>query len=1326
MHTKIDTRSFKITKALVPALLFVAGSSLAQQTAPASATPNTGAEDEEIVVLSPFEVSATDDQGYTASTTLAGNRLNTEVRDIGNAVTVITKQFLNDIGATDNKTLLQYTTNTEVGGFYGNFAGFGDGSHLDESSRFTNPNSNTRIRGLTSADNTREYFLTDIPWEGYNVDGVDLQRGPNSILFGQGSPAGIINVRLKPASFKDSNEVTLRYGSYDSTRATLDINKVLIKNELAIRISAVRNDEKYKQDPAYALQKRLYGAVRWEPGFLKKGSARTIIKANVEFGDIQSNNPRQLPPTDSITPWFLTGKYAGHDVANQPYDFPQLNKLTFNPGQNQDDNTGLPNHGYNRPSHNGPGGVYAFWTTDGVNPVDKTLYPDPSKAPGATFVNKLIPVYANNPAFVSGKFAGAPSEYFQPWVSGSMLGVFGSPQFNYQYNNATQGVAANWEPQGYHGMASTGSNGTRNNSVTHYIRPGSIASYSGYATAARLYYNNLPAWQFGLFKDKSLTDPSIYDFYNQLYDGPTKHEFQNFRSFNASLAQTFLHDQIGFEATYYNEWYKSGRNQLLNGDAINIDINSVYSDGSSAGKNGQPYDDGTPNPNVGKPFVGGNGSGNVSVVDREAARVTVFGDHDFNKNNRNWFTKLLGRHTITGLLAGDRRERSNRDYQRYSIDDPAYEKAQNASPTDSPHRTWTDFQPYTFFYLGDSLKGASTAVGAHIPNVRINPALKDGQVINFDATWKPSTNPADPTYVNPGAPWHDPYGPTVNPVAVDGLYRDGDGKVLTSTLTGGTGIPYDSTQSENPANYVGFRPYNIHIIDSLQSQANQIRNTTRASLEKSKVFSRAFNWQGHLWDNAIVGTWGVRKDIASAYQTSINTSNSTADVYNRLDALLDPSKFHYPDVANNRVEVTSHAWTVVAHLNQLPFISQLKLPVQVSLFYNKSTDFQPAAQRVDVYGEPLAAPSGKTKDVGVLLEFADGKYSLKVNKYTTSSVNATSSGLNGSWFIGSSQAWAANWVNRFEFNWTGDTVANAMDPNDPLYETNTIANYETAPGESAADAKAREKSVIAAWRAWQASVDPRFYKAWGINLNDHTKSVNATVPQGFAVTEDSESQGYEIEVSANPVRNWRLTLNASKTTAQRKNIGGANLQAFISSYVKALNGGAKGGVGDLRIWWGGAGNETVLQEWNGNIGSEYNQRKLQEGTNVPELREWRWNAITNYTFDRGILKGFNVGGGVRYEDSIVIGYKPIAGATPADISFDIANPYMGPSDTNYDLWVGYQRKIRRNIDWSVQLNIRNLGVGNELVPLTTEPDGSIATYRIKSPQTWQLTNSFRF
>lgn len=1253
-----------------------------------------------MIVLSPFEVSSEATTGYAAESTLAGNRLATELRDIGNAVSVVTSLFMKDIAATDNRTLLQYTTNTEVGSVFGNYAGTGDGSVLDESPRFTNPNQNTRVRGLTSADNTRDFFLSDIPWEGYNIDGVDLQRGPNSILFGQGSPAGIINNRTKPASFKDSNEVTFRVGSWGTTRATLDINRVLLKNELAIRIAAVRNDEQFKQDPAYSLQKRIFGALRYEPRFLKKGSARTILKANIEFGDIASNNPRQLPPTDLITPWFYTGTYAGRNVANQAFNFPNLNKLTVSPQQNEDDNTGLPNHGYNRPSHNGPAGLYIVGGT-----------------------NYFAAPYATDPNFASGRFGGTPSEFYQPWVA-NMGGQFGNPAYNFQYNNATQGGGINWEPTGNHGMDSNGSNGTRANSVQIFQRPGGVASYSTYARQARLYYNNLPTWQFGVYKDKVLTDPSVFDFYNQLLDGPTKWEWQNFRVYNLSWAQTFFHDRLGFEATYNNEWYKSGKVQLITDNALGIDFNRVYSDGSPTGKNGIPFEDGTANPNLGKAYVSGNGANgnNQTIVNRESGRLTVFADYDFNENRTNWFTRLLGRHTLTGLLNGDTRAVDDRAFVRYSVNDPAWEKMINASPTDSPKIGFMDNRmlPYTFIYLGNSLAGASSASGAYIPNPQVRPVITSGTVKNFDATWKPSTNPADPSYVDPGAYWHNDYYPQQTSFTTDGNYRDTSGNVLTSPNR-----PGDSTQSENPANYVGFRDVPLTIIDSLASRQNQDLNTREARLTKSRVFSRAFDWQAHFWDNAVVVTYGVRKDIAKSWQYSLssNSASSLNSNYNRLD--LSPSNYRLPENPTTPpLTVTSHAWTGVAHLNKLPYLK--RLPIQVSLFYNKSTNFQPQAQRVDVYGVPLGPPSGRTKDVGILLETNDGRYSLKVNKYTTDARDASSSALSGAWFIGSSQAWAANWVNRFEFNWTSDTVAGAADPTNAQYETNTQYNYEPAPGESPADAKARELSVIAAWRAWQKSVDPRFYAAWGINLNDRTKAVSATVPNGYTVTEDTRSRGYEIEFNAAPVRNWRLTLNASKNTAQRTNIGGTNLRNFMAAYVAALNSGAKGGVGDLRIWWGGAGNETTLQQWNNNIGSEFNQRKLQEGSNVPELRKWRVNAISNYDFDHSWLKGVNVGGGVRYESSIIIGYKPLAGINANELTFDIANPYKGPAETYFDLWVGYSRKIWRNINWQVQLNVRNVGVGDELIPITTQPDGSPAAYRIRPPQTVYLTNTFRF
>src|SRR4030095_14639384 len=70
---------------------------------PANASPGT-VDEEKVITLTPFEVSARPDTGYGAATTLAGNRLNTELRDLGNSISVITAQFMKDIGATNNET----------------------------------------------------------------------------------------------------------------------------------------------------------------------------------------------------------------------------------------------------------------------------------------------------------------------------------------------------------------------------------------------------------------------------------------------------------------------------------------------------------------------------------------------------------------------------------------------------------------------------------------------------------------------------------------------------------------------------------------------------------------------------------------------------------------------------------------------------------------------------------------------------------------------------------------------------------------------------------------------------------------------------------------------------------------------------------------------------------------------------------------------------------------------------------------------------------------------------------------------------------------------
>src|SRR4051812_3801673 len=164
--------------ALLSALSLGAGSVRAQ-TAPAP-TPETKAHgasatslDEEAITLDPFTVS-TQQEGYKSDDTLAGGRVRTLLRDTPSSLSVVTKKLMSDLNVNRQEDLFIYTTNTEVSGLYGNYSGMtarGQGipSGGAEGTRLTNPGGVNRGRGLTSMDSTRNYFASDIPWDGYNI-----------------------------------------------------------------------------------------------------------------------------------------------------------------------------------------------------------------------------------------------------------------------------------------------------------------------------------------------------------------------------------------------------------------------------------------------------------------------------------------------------------------------------------------------------------------------------------------------------------------------------------------------------------------------------------------------------------------------------------------------------------------------------------------------------------------------------------------------------------------------------------------------------------------------------------------------------------------------------------------------------------------------------------------------------------------------------------------------------------------------------------------------------------------------------------------------------
>jgi len=118
--------------------------------------------------------------------------------------------------------------------------------------------------------------------------------------------------------------------------------------------------------------------------------------------------------------------------------------------------------------------------------------------------------------------------------------------------------------------------------------------------------------------------------------------------------------------------------------------------------------------------------------------------------------------------------------------------------------------------------------------------------------------------------------------------------------------------------------------------------------------------------------------------------------------------------------------------------------------------------------------------------------------------------------------------------------------------------------------------------------------------------------------------------------------------------------------------------------------------------------------------------VTNYTFTRGVLKNVGIGGAVRWQDKSTIGYYPKFDTNANAWVIDLNKPIKGPSETNYDMWISYERRLTDKINWSIQLNVNNLFAKKSMIPIAANPDGTIAQVRIPADTTWTLRNTFSF
>ncbi|MDO8542196.1 MAG: hypothetical protein Q7S40_17290 [Opitutaceae bacterium] len=259
------------------------------QSAGQPAPAGSGTRDSEAVTLSPFVVQTDKDSGYAASSTLAGSRLNTELKDTPAAISVMTRDFLMDIGAVNVIEALNYAMNTEK-----DFSDFtGNGLYSNDII--------FQMRGFVGASLGRNYFGWFGSHDSYNVERLDFARGPNSILFGVGGPGGIVNTTTKQAQLRrDRSEVQLRIGSWDDHRAALDVNRSR-GGKLAARVNAIWHERRTWRDFEY--YDRLGGAF----ALTYRPFKNTTVRLDSEYADIKESKAQPWPAADRLSPWLNAG-----------------------------------------------------------------------------------------------------------------------------------------------------------------------------------------------------------------------------------------------------------------------------------------------------------------------------------------------------------------------------------------------------------------------------------------------------------------------------------------------------------------------------------------------------------------------------------------------------------------------------------------------------------------------------------------------------------------------------------------------------------------------------------------------------------------------------------------------------------------------------------------------------------------------------------------------------------------------------------------------------------------------------------------------------------
>ena len=169
------------------------------------------------------------------------------------------------------------------------------------------------VRGLDALqfrDGMRDIFsyYASITSDPYNFSRVEILRGPASVLFGQGSIGGLVNLVSKTPEFRTGGEINLVYGSYDRKEVLGDVNVALADN-LAVRFVGRARDADTYIDHVPDDRVMFAPSIRWQPT-----PDTDIVLTGLYQEDDTGSTSQFLPIIGTFRPNTVAGEQLDRDT----------------------------------------------------------------------------------------------------------------------------------------------------------------------------------------------------------------------------------------------------------------------------------------------------------------------------------------------------------------------------------------------------------------------------------------------------------------------------------------------------------------------------------------------------------------------------------------------------------------------------------------------------------------------------------------------------------------------------------------------------------------------------------------------------------------------------------------------------------------------------------------------------------------------------------------------------------------------------------------------------------------------------------------------------